>query len=363
MLRIAIIVTACILISSCCQNPDNQVDNNEIKVEAKVYETTELMSVVMRLSGAKEYNLCNINEYAAQVDSCFGAFKNHKAVKLAQKLHDKGFSYDMPMNTSLRLVVKNGHIKYNLCVRYVDYHGRLNTWQERKIVRALDRFYRDTHFGEFFADHTDLYTQGEKAFAQLQKDIDFRWFDSFFGQVGNLRFAISLSLLNGPANYASNIDWKDGTKTMNCILGCAPLNESSKISYDWFQVAPIVLHEFSHSYCNPLNDKYWDGMEKVAEAAFSKEAEFYTKGAYPNANYMMNESFVWASVLRYIESHPMEPDVNSWDEVIEFYLKDIVENRKFTLVPSMVEALALKEKGGYSDMDSFMPVFCSMLHE
>src|SRR5574344_1519154 len=111
MSRIALIVTACVLISSCCQNPDNQVDNNHIKVEAKVYETTELVSVVMRLSGAGEYNLCNINEYAAQVDSYFGAFNNHKAVKIAQKLHNKGFCYDMPMNTSLRLVVKNGHIR------------------------------------------------------------------------------------------------------------------------------------------------------------------------------------------------------------------------------------------------------------
>jgi len=77
----------------------------------------------------------------------------------------------------------------------------------------------------------------------------------------------------------------------------------------------------------------------------------------------MNESFVWASVLKYLESHPMEFDFMTWDEVKQVYHQDIVERRRFTLVPSMLEALTVKEQGDYADMDAFMPQFCTMLHE
>lgn len=64
-------------------------------VKAHFDECLDLMSVVWRLTGANEYNLCMAEQYSKEVDATFGEFRDHPVVQLAQKYRSQsGISYD-----------------------------------------------------------------------------------------------------------------------------------------------------------------------------------------------------------------------------------------------------------------------------
>lgn len=54
-------------------------------IPARFDECVELMATVWRLSGAEEYNRCRVPQYAHEVDSVFGPYKDHPVVQLARQ--------------------------------------------------------------------------------------------------------------------------------------------------------------------------------------------------------------------------------------------------------------------------------------
>ncbi|MDO4216121.1 MAG: hypothetical protein Q4D12_09480, partial [Bacteroidales bacterium] len=58
-------------------------------------ECTDLMSLIWRFAGAKEYSLCTITPYVESIDAHFANFKNHRVVQLAQQYRNEhGVGYD-----------------------------------------------------------------------------------------------------------------------------------------------------------------------------------------------------------------------------------------------------------------------------
>ena len=84
------------VLSSLAQNP----------IPAHFDECVELMATVWRLSGADEYNRCRVPQYAHEVDSVFGPYKDHPAVQLARQYqNESGIGYDAVASYALHQTV------------------------------------------------------------------------------------------------------------------------------------------------------------------------------------------------------------------------------------------------------------------
>ena len=304
-------------------------------------------------------------DYLADVDSTFAPFADHRAVKFAaRKLFRNGFAWDMPMAFALRLRIDDGHIGYNdrLDPDFEDYYFRISRSDEKKFIAMLEDFYHDSSFGEFFRNHSELYGECEEAMRKVVDHLDIAWYDSFFGPNDGGEFRVYLGLLNGPGNYAVHQKCQDGRELVNALMGCCDRDSDGRIYYGESYTLPVLIHEFNHSYCNPLNEGCWESISAKANEIFRANASHYASIAYGAPQLVMNESFVEASMIRYLMSHPIDLSGTGFENMQELIdtLVDIDERKKkFVLVGTMIEALGRREASPakYPTMRDFLPEY------
>ena len=354
------------------ESPDESASRSQIPV--KYSEEAELVSVVCHLAGIGGFDFDAedgvLPDYLADVDNYFAAFKNHKAVVyVRQKLYRNGFGWDMPVAFALRLRLEDGHIAYldNLEQDFDNYHTRLKASHEKKFISLLEAFYRDSAFGDFFENHRGVYRECEEAMRKVVDKIDLAWYDSFFGPIEDVEFRVYPGLLNGPGNFAVHQRLNDGKELVNALMGCCKRDEEGKIFYGEVYTLPVLIHEFNHSYCNPLNEAIWSEIEARATAFFNENADFYDSIAYGSPILVMNEMFVEAAVFKYLQTHPVElagTRFKDMDELIERLILSDEKQKKLFLVRTMLKALAGREEdfGRYATMRDFMPVYAAAVN-
>ena len=349
-----ITVTLCsifILLSSFAQNA----------IPVHFDERVDLMAVVWRLSGANEYNLCKIPRYAQEVDEVFAKFKDHPVVELARQYRqESGISYDALASYALHLKLADGE---DITFDDSFLNGgdksfdRWSEEQKKEFLIPLNDFYRLSDFHDWYLKQQDLYAEVEKAFGVINKNVDYEWFDDFFGMDGNSDFRIVLSLLVGPHNYGCSAKLKDGSDMLSPVIGCCETADNGDFYYEQNVVLPVVIHEFCHHFCNPLNDKNWSPMQQSAEMIFQEKADQLSKSAYNSALTMMNETFVRASVIHYMTSHYPHTSEDA-------FVRD-EESNGFVLTRTLCDVLKQYEqqRGSYASMSDFMPVIAKAVND
>lgn len=331
------------------------------KVKVKYLEEMELVSVVAHLADVPGYNWDKqyvLGEYLDDVDSCFAPYKSHPAVEFVRKkLEPHGFSWDFPMAVARRFSIVNGKIVYkkDLVAEYSDYYKRISKANEKKFLALLQKFYADSRFQKFYKKHLPLYKECEEAMQTMVDKIDFGWYDRFFGPKQNCEQNVFLGILIGGANYAvhnkKSAKGKD-VEIVDAVMGCCSKRDG-RIYYGPEYTLPIIIHEFNHSYCNPLNEEVWENISDKATELYTPNAEFYKSEAYGNPLYVMNETFVEACVIRYLMSHP-ELDLNG------FTIEDCIQidlRKKFYMIRDIIKVLEEREANPdlYKTMRDFMP--------
>lgn len=334
------------------------------KVIVKHSEESELVSVLCHLGDIDGYvwedEEIATPTYVAEVDSFFAAYKNHTAVLFAKKeLCDKGFAWSTPMDFAMKFKLERGKVVYMKDVEIDDYYDHITSKNEKKLLKLIQKFYADSDFHQFYLAHQGLYSECEVAMQQVVDNLDLEWYDRFFGPMDKNSFRVIPGLLNGPGNYAIHSKTTDGSQSVNAVMGCAGLDKQGKIYYGISYTLPILVHEFNHSYCNPLNEEYWNEMKDAVTAFFEPNAEFYRSIAYGNPLYVQNETFVEASLIRYLMSHPLDLSGTKYtmETLIERYIKIDEENKKFTMIRDIIEVLGEREQNPtlYPTMHDFMP--------
>ena len=339
------------LLTSYSQNP----------VPAHFNECVELMATVWRLSGADEYNLCRVPQYAHEVDSVFAPFKEHPVVQLARRYtEESGIGYDAVASYGLHLTVNdNGAIVFDdsfLEGSDMSFDRWLEQ-QKKEFLKPLNDFYRTSHFHDWYLQQDVLYDEVEAAFEAINRLIDYDWFSSYFGPQNGSTFRIVLSLLVGPNNYGCSAQRKDGSNALSPVIGCCQTAEDGSVSYNVNSVLPIVIHEFCHHYCNPLNARFWSLMEQSAEKVFKERDQQLRQSAYGSAQTMMNETYVRASVIRYMRVH--------YPQIEESALVNEEEKQGFILTQTLCDALKQYEqqRDQYATMSDFMPVYSEAVND
>ena len=232
-------------------------------LQVRVDPRVELVSLLFRLAGNPEYNRARVQSYSADADKQFGKYRSHPAVELARELrHSQGVSYDACMGLAILLTgVSEPALKVRLDP-WPDFLDRRWTAQSASnFVAATRQFVNDTHFGEFIEAHQDLYKLSESRMQSLMdKEGHLEWFKQFFGERPGANFTLVLGMLNGGNCYGPH--WRDGTgkEELFCILGVWATDEAGQPVFDQ-EVLKTVVHEFCHSYANPIIERHENELE------------------------------------------------------------------------------------------------------
>jgi hypothetical protein len=258
---------------------------------------------MFRLAGNPEYNKGRMVSYIRQVKDHFGSHRNHPVVQLAADLRRRrGVSYDAPMSLAVHLnSVHRLELRVPLSPRPAWLDGRWHNNELREFLEKARDFKKQAAFDEFFRENRVLY---DESTTRLQKVLDqdghLEWFDRFFGAAPSASFHVSISIINGPSCYGPRIKLPD-RQEFHCILGvwkCGILG-MGKPQFDRDMLSTVV-HEFCHSYANPIIDAHASELQSAGERIFPAVKKRMQRMAYGNWRTMMYESLVRACVIRYL---------------------------------------------------------------
>ena len=320
-------------------------------------ETVELLGLIWRLAGAGEYNQCQVSTVADSADKYFASMKNHYAVNLAKRYYQYGgIAYDAVTGYANQLIINElGLITFD-----PDYlegsnssFDRWNYQQKNDMLAAVNDFYEKSNFHEWFVS---TQTEQQQAIDSFKKvcNLDYTWFDSFYGKNDKASSRIILSFMIGYSNNGISLKRKDGTLLATPVLGnLSQNNESVRFNGDM----STIIHEFSHPYCNPLIEANWLSIENRANEVYNEVSSIMASQAYSNAKIMMYETLVRASTIRYFMSHNLDHLV---EEVIS-----IEEMSGFMLVRTLVETLEKYEQASvkYAALADFMPEIVDAINQ
>ncbi len=346
ILVLTIIMVGClVLMNSCGKKEDATIIR--ISTDPRV----ELMSLIFRLAKNPEYNQGRIKSYNDDTDKHFASFAEHDVVNLARKLREtRGVSYDAVMKMAVHVTDAfslKERIPFDPQPETLD--KRWTPENAREFLEAARRFVREADFEGFIKAHTELYELSVTRMQAVMKEhgvID--WFNDFFGDRPGARFELILGMLNGPANYGARIKLADKDEVLFCILGVWGTDDQGQPEFS-DRVLSTVVHEYCHSYCNPLVDKHAEELEAFAKPIFAQVKEAMKRMAYGSWETMMRESLVRASVIRYLLAKQGEEAAQKRTE----YEK----KQKFFWMDGLVDLLKEHEQNreSYPRLDDFFP--------
>lgn len=319
---------------------------------ARVDPRVELLSVIFRLAGNPEYNQPASNSpYSNDVAAHFGPHRDHPVVGMAQELRARrGISFDAVISLAL-------HVEppptLKLRVPLTPWPETLDSrWTPADVNRFLDAardFARVSDFAGFVAKHQRLYDEAAKRLTHQLASKDFvAWFDKFFGGRPTADFGVIPGLLTGGNCYGCSARLPDGAEEIRPVIGCWNWDASGTPTFD-DGINPTVIHEFCHTYTNPLVDKFEAQLKGPGEKIFPYVAERMRRQNYGTWQTMMRESLVRACVARCLLT--TEPPAVGRNQIKE------EESRGFAWTGELVRKLDEYEqhRDQYPTFEAFMP--------
>ena len=326
------------------------------RITIEVDPRVELIGIVFRLAGSPGFNNGTLRPYAKSIEKHFGDFDGHPVVKMATQLRNtRLMSCDGPMSLAV-------HIDRNLRLRKkteewpstLDYR-----WEKQETADFLDKlrkFAAETKFGEFFKGQRDIYETGIQSCKDLIGPLNLeKWLVDFFGvkDCGDLKLV--LGFVNGFNNYGCR--FADGqTSEKYAIIGIRPFDPSNTVMFRPMQIG-LTVHEFCHSFTNPIVDKYMDRLQPAGERLFAVHGPAMRMGSYQKWESVMHETAVRACVMSFVR-HSFEP------MYLDYFLKDEVK-AGFVWTEDAGNFLKTYEsnRDKYPTFESFFPEFVDFLNE
>jgi len=253
-----------------------------------VDEGFELISVIFRLAGNWEYNIgaggrdgieypipaeqlaemsvCeHTNGYQLEVAETFKQFAEHEAVLFA-KSSEIGFAD--PFRFAMHIKKDSNKYVFIEDVSSLFVFG-WNNENAKLFLPLFNKFYKDTAYTEFFSAHTPYFEElSQKFYNDYYHTVDFDWFGKYI-DTSNLRCMLS------PSNVATCY-----ATTVNKRIVCALVR---------LLHATSLIHEFNHSFANPIADKWYDENEtfkKWCDDSLTEKMPFYSTGREMGQEYV-----------------------------------------------------------------------------
>jgi hypothetical protein len=276
-------------------------------IPVRVSTRVELLSIVFQLAGAPEYNQLNAQSpYAQRAQLYFREFAGHDAVKLARDYRKKfGVSHDAVMSYAIHLVDNPGSpltplepkIPFDLNPPRLD--KRWNGERAKAFLEALNRFAVESKAEEFFKSNQPLYDKAATRLTERVNGKPYRaWLDSFFGAKAGAEFTAIPGMLNGGSNYGVGVLHANGREEVLPVIGVHKFDAEGVPVFEESD-GPTIVHEFCHSFTNPLVDKNIKTLLPSFEKLFPTRANVMRQQAYAGPREMAYETLVRACTVRY----------------------------------------------------------------
>ncbi|MDF2831657.1 DUF4932 domain-containing protein [Chryseobacterium indoltheticum] len=331
------------------------------KLEPKVDERVEIVSVVFRLAGAEEYSQNDNKKYVADINTYFDAYKNSEIIEFIKENRNKnGLGYDAVMSMALHLSFKNG--KFSLIKEKENSLDK--RWEKvdtKRFVSLLNQFYERTDFQKFFNHHSGEYKKAEIEYqTSVLSDFNQDWYSKFYGKKANEDYKIILGYGNGGGNYGIKIHPEKSKTIVNAAIGVWSFDKDGNAKFDKNEFQPLLIHEFNHSFVNYILEMNGNTLklENSGKTIYELVKKDMESQAYGNWETMINESLVRAAVVRYmIDNKYSQKDID--EEIF------IQEKRKFLWMKELVDLLGMYQNNRkkYPSFESFYPEIISFYNK
>jgi hypothetical protein len=278
-----------------------ETKTSKTSLEVKMDPRVELMSLIFHLAGNPEYNQVKVPSYQKAVRDYFEKFKGHPVIRFASKLRrTRGVSFDAVANMAIHVTdpyTLQEKVPFAPRPRDLDNRWRIN--EAREFLYLARDFVQQTRFKLFVDKYKKLYDSTVSRLQEIVQKGHLDWFDTFFGQRSRASFTVVPALLNNGHSYGVKVKSSDGNEELYCILGVW-MRDNNGFPFFNNSILPTVVHEFCHSYANPLVDKYESQLKKAAQTIYPYVAQAMKQQHYLDWKIMMAESLVRACTLRYV---------------------------------------------------------------
>jgi len=358
LITIALVLVYCIGLPSSTLAANNSPAKDRANVSKITIEAdprVELIGIVFRLAGNPEFNNGVLRPYAKVIERHFGDFDNHAAVKLAARLrYTRSMSCDGPISLAVH-IDRDFHPRktFEEWPWGLDY--RWEKQETAEFVEKLQQFAAETKFDEFFKAQSEIYEKGIRSCEDLMAQLDTgTWLADFFGvkECGDLKLV--LGFVNGFCSYGVRFT-TEGTSEKYAIVGMRPFDPANTVIFRPIQIGTTV-HEFCHSFVNPVVDKYIDQMQPAGKRLFAAHGPAMRMMGYQKWESIMYETAVRACVASFVR-HSFEP------MYMDYYLKDEVK-AGFIWTEDMGNFLKTYEnnRDKYPTFESFFPEFVAFFN-
>lgn len=330
------------------------------QIKPEVSESVELMSILSRTAGLQEYNMDMAGQYTKDTEAWFAPYKGHPIIAYYQGLHDnQSISYDAVMSMAIHLDINKGKIKF--LGEHSDLEQRWNGVDVNDFIVRLNQFYADTRFHDFYKGHRAFYEEGLKTYeTNVMSHFHQDWYARFYGTSPTERFRVIIGFTNGGGNYGPSRQLTGQPKEVFAICGyyVAPL--TGKAFENGANLASTLIHEFNHSFVNPLLDDKANATR--IEATGKKLQKLSMLGMerqhYLNWQTVINESIVRAAVILYMLDQGFDAK-----QVANEMADQVCRN--FNWMPELVTALRhyAAHRDQYPTLHDFYPQIASCLSQ
>lgn len=317
---------------------------------------TELLGIVFRLAGSSEYSSNALEKYSADIDEHFANFRKHEVVQMAKLLRQRcGIGYDAVMSLAVNIEIGDG---LRLCddVSRSSLDHRWTLPDARRFVRLLDDFYTKSDFDIFFTNHEAFYRTAQQNLMRLLMRVDAAWFKQFFGTDNGLSFKIIICLTHS-GSFGEHLIKRTGNSTIYAIVGTQSTDSLKNPIYKPATLG-VVIHEFCHSFCNPIVDEHYSAMMSKAQEFFRIHSKLLCSRDFCSDKIMLNETFVRACVIRYYRS------IGAPAEKIDRMIA-MERNSGFLWIDNLMTQINLYEQDriSFPTLSSYMPHVVSSFNQ
>jgi hypothetical protein len=356
----AILLVFSIGLSSSVLAANNQFVKNMAnagRITIEVDPRVELIGIVFRLASSPEYSDSSLRSYAKAIERHFGGFSSHPVVKMAGQLRNtRLMSADGPMSLAVYI---DRDFRPRKSFEQWPWDGLDFRWEKEETEEFLEKlrqFAAETKFNEFFEAQAPLYEKGIlacKTFMTQYPDV-FEWFDEFFGVATNDELKLVLGFGNGRCNYGPKFQSGQTSEKYAIVAPCVSPGGNPAFM---LQQLGITIHEFCHSFTNPVVDKYMEQLRPAGEKLFATHSQAMRMRGYQNWESMMYETAVRACVGNFAR--------NSLETMHSDYYFQREVSHGFLWTRDLTDFLKNYEdnRDSYSNFESFFPEFVDFLND
>jgi len=347
-----------LLILFFLQSCDTPKSNKEKKIKLKISKEIELLTTNQLISkypllsktdtDLKTKTFTYFNQY--KQDTIVPLFLSMASKKINGKTKFGYFSFDKPID-----LIAHYSLDKSKMINYpIKNNASFEIFKDKKdsllqFLKLYQDFYKTSNFDEYFSSNRPLYKELiDTVEKELNNENLIGTLEQFYGKTQK-SYNVILSPLQNAGGYSVKIK-----NDLIAIVGAGLINGlKPKFDIEYLK-KELILHEFSHSFCNQIINKYMDElifMEDLDENFRFKMASL----GYHQKESILYEYLVRSCVIRMVNTlYGQEESENLLNQEID---------NGFYLMPDFNEALKFYEsnRNKYKTLEEYFPELISRL--